>query len=224
MKTSPAGGRKAEAARNDRTVINAAREVFFEQGLDAPMSAIAERAGVGMGSLYRRFPSKDALARHLCTLSMEGTLAGAERALAEEPDGWSALVRFMSDSLDCGVGIMARFAGSFPVTPEMVELSRRGSAAMQAVLDRAAAEGSLRPGVCPGDLVLLLQLLAATHTPDPVRTAELRARYLALALDGLRAGPAPLPGPPPTWPEIASRWGPATDAPDTAEGSADGSR
>src|SRR3954452_13160386 len=111
--SGPSGRRKAEDERNDRTVLNAAREIFFEQGYDAPMSAIADRAGVGMGSLYRRYRSKEELARHLCTVAMEGTLRAAERALATEPDGWSALTRFMYESLNCGAGAMGQFAGAF---------------------------------------------------------------------------------------------------------------
>ncbi|ROO84908.1 TetR family transcriptional regulator [Actinocorallia herbida] len=215
MTTRPAaGGRKAEAARNNRTVLNAAREVFFEQGFDAPMSAIAERAGVGMGSLYRRYPSKEVLARHLCTISMEGTLAAAERALAEESSGWSALVRFITESLECGMGALSGFAGSFPVTQAMIDLSEQGANAMQEILTRAAAEGSVRPDLTPGDLVYLLKLLATKTTPDPARTTELRPRYLTIVLDGLRPTPTPLPAPAPTWPEIAARWGPATDLPE----------
>ncbi|MDX6741001.1 helix-turn-helix domain-containing protein [Actinocorallia sp. A-T 12471] len=208
MTTSQSGGRKAEAARNDLTVLNAAREVFFEQGYDAPMSAIAERAGVGMGSLYRRYRSKEELARCLCVLSMKGTNESAERALAEESSGWSALVRFMAESIDRGVGMVAQFAGEFPVTPEMVALSERGAAAMQAILDRATAEGSVRPDITAGDLVYLLQILRTNSAPTPTRVTTLRTRYLTLLLDGLRPHPTPtpLPGPAPTWPEISTRW------------------
>src|SRR5437667_8835189 len=112
------GGRRAEAERNDALVLAAATEVFLEQGYDAPMSAIAERAGVGMGSLYRRYRSKDELARRLCTDSMEMTLSVAERALAEEPDGWSALCRFMNDAVRGGAGALSGMAGAFPVSEE----------------------------------------------------------------------------------------------------------
>lgn len=201
------GGRKAEAERNDRIVLRAAREVFCELGYDAPMSAIAERAGVGMGSLYRRYRSKEELARRLCTVGMENTLALAEGALAEEPDGWSALVRFLRDSVSGEVGAMGRFAGTFPVTAEMVELSQRGGDAMQAILDRARDEGSLRRGVTAGDLVLLLDLLRTPRAVDPHRASELRERYLAVLLDGLRHRDAALPHHGPDWPEIAARWG-----------------
>jgi AcrR family transcriptional regulator len=205
------GGRKAEAERNDRAVLAAARDVFFELGYDAPMSAIAERAGVGMGSLYRRYRSKDDLIRRLCKVSMEGILRAAEEALEKEPDGWSALTRFMRASANCGAGSLGQFAGAFPVTEELVELSTRGATAMQAILDRARREGTLRVGVTPGDLALIFQLLRVQLSSDRTRTTQLRDRYLTVLLDGLRRRDAELPGPPPGWPEIQDRWGPATD-------------
>src|SRR5277367_3216513 len=83
-------GRQQEAARNDRKVLDAAREVFATQGWDAPVSAVAERAGVGMGSLYRRYGSKTELLQRLCVLAMEQNIAAAEQSLAMD-DPWDAL-------------------------------------------------------------------------------------------------------------------------------------
>jgi AcrR family transcriptional regulator len=206
------GGRKAEAERNDRLVLRAATEVFLELGYEAPMSLIAERAGVGMGSLYRRYRSKDDLIRRLCTDSMERTLAAAEQALAEEPDGWSALTRFMRDAVRCGAGALGHLAGSVQVTPQMVDVARNSAAAMQAIIDRACREGSLRDGVTPGDLTFMCLMLRVKFGPDSARVEELRERYLAVLLAGLRRhGEEPLPGRSPGWSEIADRWGPATD-------------
>jgi AcrR family transcriptional regulator len=209
---SPAlGGRKAEAERNDRIVLDAATEVFLELGYEAPMSLIAERAGVGMGSLYRRYRSKDDLIRRLCTVSMERTLDAAERALAEEPDGWSALARFMHDAVRCGAGALKGFAGTIRVTPQMAALAERAAAAMQAIIDRACREGSLRDGVTPGDLTFMCLMLRVNIGLDGARLEELRERYLAVLLDGLSRHRAdPLPGRAPGWAEVADRWGPAT--------------
>ena len=66
-----AHGRQAEARRNDRAVLDAARDVFSAQGADAPVSAVAERAGVGVGTLYRRYGSKTELLQRMCVLAME---------------------------------------------------------------------------------------------------------------------------------------------------------
>ena len=75
-------GRQAEARRNDLAVLEAARDVFTAQGAGAPVSAVAERAGVGMGTLYRRYGSKTELLQRLCLLAMEQTVAAAEASWA----------------------------------------------------------------------------------------------------------------------------------------------
>jgi AcrR family transcriptional regulator len=207
------GGRRAEAERNDRLVLAAATEVFLEQGFDAPMSAIAERAGVGMGSLYRRYRSKEELARRLCADSMERVAVAAERALAGQPDGWSALVVFMHDAVRGGAGAFSGFAGAFPVTQELVDLSERAAWSMQAIIDRAERESGIRPGVTPGDLTMICNLLRAKTILVPARAEELRLRYLAVLLDGLRRHDdlPDLPGHGPEWSEIADRWGRPVD-------------
>jgi AcrR family transcriptional regulator len=205
------GGRKAEAERNDKTVLRVATEVFLELGYDAPMSLIAERAGVGMGSLYRRYRSKDDLIRRLCAVSMERVLDGAERALAEEPDGWAAFTRFMHEAVRDGAGALGGLAGTVQNTQELVDLARRAATAMQAIIDRAHREGGLRDGVTPADLTNMCLMLRVQFGPDKDRAEELRGRYLAVLLDGLRRDQSdPLPGKAPEWSEIADRWGPPT--------------
>src|SRR5215216_4877897 len=78
---APLSGRQAEARRNDRLILEAAREVFVEDP-DAPISAVAERAGVGIGALYRRYASKEELLRRLCSEGLRRYIAEAEAALA----------------------------------------------------------------------------------------------------------------------------------------------
>ncbi|HJZ02032.1 MAG TPA: helix-turn-helix domain-containing protein, partial [Streptosporangiaceae bacterium] len=74
-------GRQAEARRNDLVVLEAARDVFSALGADAPVSAVADRAGVGIGTLYRRYGSKAELLQRLCVLAMEQAVAAADDAL-----------------------------------------------------------------------------------------------------------------------------------------------
>lgn len=193
--------RRAEADRNDEAVFLAARDVFAEVGPDAPMSAIAARAGVGMGSLYRRYPSKVDLMRAICTTSMERAMAEADTALAEEPDGWSALVRYMRRCVDLRVGSLARLAGTFPATEEMFALAERGHKAIDEIVGRARTEGTLRADVTSADIVLTISDMSA------LPGGPYRHRWLALVLDGLRA-PAhgTLPGPAPDWASVSDRW------------------
>ncbi|GAA4436154.1 TetR/AcrR family transcriptional regulator [Phytohabitans houttuyneae] len=193
--------RRAEADRNDEAVFLAAREVFAELGADAPMSAIAARAGVGMGSLYRRYPSKVDLMRAICTTSMERSMAEADAALAEEPDGWSALTRYMRRCVDLRVGSLARLAGTFPATEEMFALAERGHKVIDEIVGRARAEGTLRADVTSADIVLTISEMSV------LPGGPYRHRWLALVLDGLRApGAGALPGPAPDWSSVRERW------------------
>ncbi|GAA4673613.1 TetR/AcrR family transcriptional regulator [Phytohabitans rumicis] len=193
--------RRAEADRNDEAVFLAAREVFAELGADAPMSAIAAKAEVGMGTLYRRYPSKVDLMRAVCTTSMERSMAEAEAALAEEPDGWSALTRYMWRCLELRVGSLARLAGTFPATEEMFALADRGHKTIDEMIGRAQAEGALRADVTSADIVLTISEMSA------LPGGPYRHRWMALVLDGLRApGGGPLPGPAPDWGSVRDRW------------------
>jgi hypothetical protein len=96
-------------------------------------------------------------------------------------------------------------AGKFIPTPEMFELAERANRAANRLFKRVKEE--LRPGVDAHDISLVFELVAAVKLGDHARTGQLRRRYLAVILDGLRAGDrAPLPGPPPRWRELGDRW------------------
>ena len=96
-------GRQAEARRNDLVVLEAARDVFTAQGASAPVSAVAERAGVGMGTLYRRYGSKTELLQRLCVLAMEQALAAADDAL-QASDPWTGLAGYIQTCVDLRSG------------------------------------------------------------------------------------------------------------------------
>src|SRR5579862_6607594 len=87
-------GRRAQAARNDPRILAAARAVFIADP-GAPIAAVAARAGVGIGALYRRFASKEALLRHLSWDGLQRYIAEVEAALAEDGDPWEAFAQFM---------------------------------------------------------------------------------------------------------------------------------
>ena len=112
---------------------------------------------------------------------------------------------------DADTSSMTRaFAGKFAPTPEMFALANRSSALMEEFFGLVRDE--LRPDLVLHDVSLAFELVAAIKFADPARTAELRHRYLALILDGMRAdamragGRGELPGPPPAWPELSERW------------------
>jgi AcrR family transcriptional regulator len=205
--SAPLSGRRAQAVRNDRRILEAAREVFVADP-NAPIAAVAERAGVGISALYRRYAGKEELLRKLCADGLERYIAAAEAALADEVDPQSAFAEFMRRIVDADThSLTLRLAGTFDPTPE---LYRRAELAQQLnvrLLERAQQTGGIRPDLAVDDLSFLFEQLACVRASDEQRTRQLRHRYLALLLDALHTpSSAPLPGPAPSWEEVRRRW------------------
>src|SRR5690349_17301836 len=100
---APLSRRRAQAARNDQRVLDAARAVFTADP-GARIAAVAARAGVGISALYRRYRSKDELLQRLCLDGLRRYIAAAEAALADDGDPWAAFATFMRRCLDAGAG------------------------------------------------------------------------------------------------------------------------
>ena len=203
-----AHGRQAEARRNDLAVLEAARDVFSARGADAPISAVAERAGVGMGTLYRRYGSKTELLQRLCVIAMEQALAAADVAL-NAADPWTGLTTYIRACVEMRSGALAALAGHVDVTAEMRATAERSIAAMTEITARAHRDGSLRGDVTALDVSLLIEMFSrrAPDLPDLAEERNARDRLLAITLDGLRAGEAtPLPGRPPSRDRYVGRW------------------
>lgn len=197
-------GRQVEARRNDQAVLEAARLVFAVQGAEAPVSAVAEEAGVGVGSLYRRYASKEELLQHLCQTSLEQQIAAAEAALAGDGDDWEALACFIRDCVSFRAGAFASVAGTLPVTAEMTATAQRAHELVKTLVSRAHRGGALRRDIGSVDVHELFELFSRRRLGDD----GAHQRMLAIVLDGLRTpSPQPLPGSPPTWASYARRWG-----------------
>jgi AcrR family transcriptional regulator len=208
--TAPLSGRKAQAARNDRVIVEAAREVFVADPT-APVAAVAERAGVGISALYRRYPSKEDLLRKLCTDGLQLYTAIVEKAVDDEGDPWEAFATFMRDVVDADThSITMALAGTFTPSPELYEMSTRAGRLNEELLARTRRAGVVRDDLDVGDLGALFEQLAVIHADDAARTRDLRHRYLTIILDGLRVPPAitPLPSVAPTLEERGGRWAP----------------
>jgi AcrR family transcriptional regulator len=205
IETPPLAGRRAQAARNDAAILEAARAVFLDDP-KAPIAAVAERAGVGISALYRRYASKEDLLRKLCHDGLRRFVAAAEEAAAE-PDGWAAFAGFLARVVDADVhSLTVHLAGTFAPTEEMGRAAVRANELVEGLVERAREAGRLRPDVVPQDVGLLLEGCAAIRVPDPGRTRQLRRRHLALLLAGLAQTEPPLPGPPPAAGEFDWRW------------------
>ena len=203
----PLSGRRAQAARNDAHILDAARAVFVADP-GAPISAVAKRAGVGISALYRRYPSKEELLRQLSADGLRRYIAAVEAALADESDAWAAFAGFMGRVVDEDVHSMTmRLAGTFTPTEELYREAERAEQLNLRLLERTTASGAIRPDLTVNDLTFLFEQLASVRAGDEERTGVLRHRYLTLHLDALRTpSPAPLPGPAPSWEEIRGRW------------------
>jgi AcrR family transcriptional regulator len=204
-------GRQAEARRNDLIVLEAARDVFTAQGAGAPISAVAERAGVGMGTLYRRYGSKTELLQRLCVLAMDQALAAADDALAAS-DPWDGLAGYIRACVELRSGALASLAGQVETTEQMRATARRSVARLDEIVARAHRDGCLRPDVTALDISWLIEQFSR-RAPDQVEPDEegnVRSRLVAIALDGLRARPGEvpgtLPGRPPSRRHYAQRW------------------
>ena len=207
-------GRRAQAAHNDQTILAAARAVFLDDP-DAPIAAVAERAGVGISALYRRYPSKQALLHKLCADGLAAYIDAAHAAVTSLDDGadpWQAFATFLRRVVEAGSTSLTRsLAGRFTPDQQLYRDAATADQLNQQLLTRVQAAGAVRPDLQVADIGLILEQVAAVKLGDDDRTAQLRSRYLALHLDAIRhhTGTEPgeeLPGPPPTSQELAARW------------------
>jgi AcrR family transcriptional regulator len=203
-------GRQGEARRNDATILAAAREVFVADP-DAPVSAVAERAGVGISSLYRRYASKEELLRTLCSDGLQQYVDIARESVEEDGDPWDVFARFMERIVEADTHTLTiNLAGRFTPTEKEGRNAALAEDLNERIVTRAQAAGVLRDDITADDLTFVFEQVAGVHGPTPARTGHLRARFLALHLDALRApGHTPLPGPAPTAEEQRARWNPA---------------
>ncbi|HMG61420.1 MAG TPA: helix-turn-helix domain-containing protein, partial [Streptosporangiaceae bacterium] len=149
----PARPARRDAARNYQRILDAAREVLGESGADAGMEEIAARAGVGVGTVYRRFASKDALIGELLRLALEELMAAVDRSLARtDGRGLEELLRAFGQSF----ADHARYANLFLERPANDAATRRVRAAIGELTARAAAAGAVSPDVTAGDVMALV--------------------------------------------------------------------
>jgi AcrR family transcriptional regulator len=212
--TEPLSGRRAQAARNDQRILEAAREVFVADP-GAPISAVAAHAGVGISALYRRYRSKEDLLRRLSGDGLRRYIAEAEAALADHGDPWEAFAGFLRRIVDADThSLTLRLAGTFTPSEELYRDAARAQELNLLLYERTRAAGAIRPDLDVNDLSFVAEQVASIRLGDQQRTSQLRHRYLALLLDGLHLpSPAPLPGPPPTWEELSGRFNPVPPAP-----------
>jgi AcrR family transcriptional regulator len=188
---------RADARRNREKVLKAGRKCLADDGLDAQMEDIARRAKVGVGTVYRHFPTKDALVEALAAERFKGLTEKAREAL-DDPDPWAGFAEFMhySASVQANDRALSEIMGA---RPEVMSEAAEESGLFEPVsklIAKAQKAGSLRRDVVPEDVPLLMCGLARAPRRDSKGPESNWERYLGIVLDGLRA-PAITKLPPP---------------------------
>src|SRR5688572_17125176 len=153
---------RADAARNRARLIEAAGRVFATQGLDAGVDEIARTAGVGIGTLYRRFPTRDDLVGAVLDDTFERVLARLDEAVTD-PDPWTALERAIggfAEAVLANRALLHSTAHDGCHAERVGGLKRQLLERFEAILDRAQAAGVVRGDVNPGDLMALSGMLS----------------------------------------------------------------
>lgn len=192
---------RVDAARNRERIVKAAMAVFAERGLDASTAEIAQRAGVGEATLFRRFPTKDDLIMAIVEAQLDDAIAVAESCL-EEADPWIGVERFMREMVarraaDQGESDAAK--DLCMAKPALAERRRRILELFGALVRRAQAAGAVRDDLTGQDLGMLITAAGAVGgLPFPGLREDLWKRYLGVILDGIRPDGATRlrPGPP----------------------------
>lgn len=200
---------RADAERNRQRLLDAAGKLFAERGLEVSLQEIAQHAGVGVATAYRRFPDRDVLLDELFEQRV-GLLVEVAREGLEVDDPWDGFVHTVERVLDFVSGNLA--LKQFVMTGEGgAERHRRFREAllpiMREAVERAQASGDLRPDLSVTDMPILNMMLSAGMQASQQTAPEHWRRMFAIVLDGLRTrrdGPTPLPAPALTFDELTA--------------------
>jgi AcrR family transcriptional regulator len=182
---------RIDAWRNRERLLNAARDAFVERGVDVPLEEVAQRAGVGIATLYRRFPNRAALMRAVALHVLGQVAAEAKAALAEETDSFRALARYLHRSLDLRIAaVMPVLDGQMDIEQDDELRQARDNLALlfETIMRSAWRSKQLRPDIGPGDIGLMVIRLARPLPGAFSREFDDAAahRQLDIMLDGLR--------------------------------------
>ncbi|WP_433697350.1 TetR/AcrR family transcriptional regulator [Nocardiopsis sp. CA-288880] len=199
----PTGGRglRSDARHNRRRIVEAARAAFAERGIDVPMVAIARRAGVGPATLYRRFPTREALVAEVFADEMTACAGLVDEALAD-PDPWHAFCTVITRV--CAMqaadrGFTEAFLAAFPDSPGFDERRAHAERGLAELVRRAKESGRLRADFAREDLALVLLANGGIATSDPETTRAASRRLVAHLIRSFESagGSGELPPAPP---------------------------
>jgi AcrR family transcriptional regulator len=185
---------RADARRNRERILAAAREVFGQYGTDAQMDEIARRAGVGVGTLYRHFPTKDDLVGELITIKLGDFAVRARAKFEEDERPWESFADLLREQAELASRDASQQHMIFAMTPKAMErvapTAAELSAAMQALIDRAKEAGAVREDLAVDDVRTLMCGLGSVMAAEALGVMPYDwRRHLEFVLEGMRACP-----------------------------------
>ena len=189
---------RSDAARNQLALVRAATAAVHREGPRVPMATIAADAGVGIGTLYRHFATREDLLGYLTHASFEQVLVNAETAEAEGATGTDALRCFIEAAISQrNELVLPLHGGPRPSWPRTLAVREQVRVVVERIIGRGRADGTITAEVSPQDVIALGAMLAQPRPADPAWDATCR-RLLATYLAGLGCpDPGPGPGPAP---------------------------
>ena len=200
---------RRDAERNRQRILAAAAEVFTERGLDATLDEVARAAGVGIGTVYRRFPDKESLIAELFRDRIDALVTVAEEACTA-PDPWQGLAGYLEFAAatmagDLGLRQLMMF-GTYE-RDQVCYARDRMYPVMTKLVERAQAAGDLRPDFRATDVKMIGFMLSSVAEYASSAAPEVWRRYLVMLIDGLRpsrTGTSALPAPAPTTEQLGA--------------------
>jgi AcrR family transcriptional regulator len=184
---------RADAARNQARIVAAARELFADHGLEITLDDVAERAGVGVGTVYRRFANKKELIAEVFDQHMVDFADAADAAMGN-PDPWLGLVEFFEHA--CQHLATNRGFGEVMLELEedparFAEIRDRIRPAVTGIVERARAAGAVHPDITTTDFFALIHMVAAFAEFSAPVNSQVWQRYMAITLNGVRTDSVP---------------------------------
>jgi len=189
---------RSDARHNRERILDAARAVFAIDGLTVPMREIARRAEVGPATLYRHFPTKEALVTEAFTDQMRACRSIVDDGLAD-PDPWhgfSTVVERLCELYARDQGLNAAFMTTFPRAMDFAAIRTSSLTAAADLIRRAKDTGRLRPDVVLDDLILMIMATGGIRAGTPAARIAAARRFAALMVQAFQASPDDVPLPP----------------------------
>ena len=199
---------RRDAERNRQRILQAAAEVFTQRGLDATLDDVARTAGVGIGTVYRRFPDKETLVSELFRDRIDALVTVAEQACTV-PDPWQGFVtylEFIATAMAGDLGLRQLMMFGTYDRDQVCYARDRMRPVITRLVERAQAAGELRADFSAPDLKMIAYMLASIAEYAATVTPEIWRRYLTMLIDGLRPardGVTELPVPAPSVADLA---------------------